>query len=91
MLTSYWSIFNSIIPLSVPLPDLNLCNTSCNWMLACRRVSISTSTTFPRVSSRSTPRVLVVPFEIRTRKVHPKSCGISPVHHMCCAMSTRHI
>ena len=91
MLERSWVIFNSIIAVSVPLPALKLCKTLCNWRLERRRVSISASTTFHRVSSRPMSCVLVVPFGIRTGIVHPNSCGISPVRHMCCTMYTRHI
>ena len=75
----------------VPLLDQNPCRTSCNWRLAHRRVSMSASTTFHRVSSRPMPRLYVIPVGMRTKTVHPNSCGISPVCHMCWTMSTRHI
>ena len=37
------------------------------------------------------PRMSVVPLGMSTRTVHLNSCGISPVRHMCCTISTRHI
>ena len=36
-------------------------------------------------------QVSVVPLVMSTRTIHPNSCGISPVHHMCWTISTRHI
>ena len=91
MLKSSQARFNSIIAVPVPLMDLNPCKTPCNYSLARRRVSISASTTFHRVSSRLMPRVLLFPFVVITRTHHTNSCGISPVIHMCCTMSTIHI
>ena len=90
MMMSSWASFNSIIAVPVPIPDLNPWRTSCNWRLARRQVSISASTSFHRVYSRPMMCVLVVPFVIRIRTVHPNSCGISPMCHMFCIISTRH-
>ena len=90
MLARYLASFNYNIAVLVPLPALNLCKTSCNCRLACIRVSIRASTTFHRVSSRPMPRMSVVPFGIKIRTVHPNYCGIPPVNHMCCTMSTIH-
>ena len=90
MLEKSWVSFNYIIAIYVPLPALNPRRMSCICRLALRRVSISTSTNFHRVYNRPMPRVLVVPFVIRTRTVHTSSWGISPMLHMCCTMSTRH-
>ena len=90
MLASSWERFNPIIAIPVPLPALNLWIMSCFCRLAWRRMSISESTTFHRVSNILMPCVLVAPFLIRTRIVHPSSWGISPVRHMCCTISTKH-
>ena len=91
ILVSSWESSNYTIALPVPLPSMNPCKTSCKWRLAHRWVSISAPTTFHRVSSMPMPRVLVLPFIISTSSVHPNSCGISPVIHMCYTMFTRHI
>ena len=91
MLARSWERSNFIIAPPTPLPALNPCNTSCNWRLACRQVSISTSNTFHRISSRPMSRVLVVPFVSITRTVHNKYRGIPPVWHMFCTIFTRHI
>ena len=48
-------------------------------VLAWRRVSIMTSTTFQSVSRRPTPQVYVFPLGINTRMVYPNYRGISPV------------
>ena len=90
MLESSWASFNYILAVLIHIPELNLWSTSCICRLAQRRVSISASTTFHRVSSRPMPRVLVAPFGIRTSTIHTISWGISPVRQMCCSMSTRH-
>ena len=78
MLTSSWESFNSIIAIPAPLPDLNPWRTLCIYRLARRRVLISASTTFHRVSNRPMPRVLVVPFGIRTRNSPTSSFGYLP-------------
>ena len=82
MLEIPWASFNFIISVPVPLPALNPFKTSCNWKLAHRRVSISASNTFQRVTRSPIPHVSVVPFGIIIRTVHPSSCGISPVSHV---------
>ena len=82
MLAISWVSFNSIISVLVPLPYLNPWRTSCIFRLVWRRVSISASTTFHRVSNRPMPHVLVIPFGNSNRNVHPSSLGISPVCHM---------
>ena len=56
-----------------------------------RRVLISAPTTFHSVSNRPTPLVSVVSFGISTRIIHPNSWGSSPMRHMWCTRSTRHI
>ena len=90
MLARSWKRFNSIIAIPVPLPSLNPWRMSSICRLAQRRVLISTSTILHRVSSRPIPLVLVVPFGIRTRIIHPNSWVISPMLHMFCTRSTRH-
>ena len=82
MLTSSWESFNSIIAVPIPLAPQNPWRTSCIYRLAHRLMLISASTTFHRVSNRTMPLVLVVPFGIRTSIVHPNSWGIYPVCHM---------
>ena len=83
MLEKSWVSFNSIIDIYVPLPALNLWRMPFVCRLAWSHVLISTSTKFHRVYNRPMPRVLVVPFVIRTRTVHTSSWGISPMLHMC--------
>ena len=53
-------------------------------------MSISAAATFDRVFNRPMFLVLVFPFGIRTRTVHPSSWGIYPVCHMCGTMYTRY-
>ena len=91
MLTSSWASFKSIIAVPIPLLSLNPWSISFICRLPRLQVSISTSTTFHMVSNRPMTHVSVVPFGIRTRTNHPRSWGISPVHHICCTRSTRHI
>ena len=79
----------TVIPIS--LPSRIPWRTSRKWILDLRQVSMSASTTFQRVSSISMSRVFVGPLGMMTRTVHPNSCGISPVLHMCWTMATRNI
>ena len=83
--------FSSIIAVPVPIPSRNPCRTSWNWRLASRQVSMSVYTTFQRVSSSPMPWVSVLHLGMMTKTLHPNSCKISPVRHMCWKMSTRHI
>ena len=90
MLASSWARFNSIISIPILLLDLNPWSKLCICSLDHRRVSISASTTFHRVSNRPMPCVLVVPFVIKTRTNHHISWVVSPLRHMFFTMSTRH-
>ena len=48
----------------------------------CRRVFMSASNTFQRVSSKPMPQVSMDRFGMSTKKFHPNSWGISPVCHV---------
>ena len=82
MLLNSWVSFIYITAVPVCLLDLNQWRTLCICRLARRRVLISASTNFHRVSKSLMPLVSVLPFGISTRTVHPNSWGISPLRHM---------